>query len=110
KSDDGGVTWAAGAQLPPQAGNSVVADSQDDLNDSAAVIAFGGGTPNTIGIAWSDQALLPAPTDNGFYFATINADDDPTVDANWTKTKLPTLVSTNETADGHINIKTTSDG
>ena len=110
KSDDGGVTWAAAAQLPAQAGNSIVADAVDDENDSTAVIAFGAGSANTIGIAWSDQDGLPAPSDNGFYFATINAGDDPTVGGNWTTVQLPTLVATSQNADGHINLKTTSDG
>jgi hypothetical protein len=110
KSDDAGVTWSDPAQLPPQAGNSIVAGPTDSLNDSAAVIAFGAGSPDKIGVAWSDQDNAPAGSDNGFYFATINAGDDPANGANWTKVKLPTLVPTNQVADGHINIKTTSDG
>jgi hypothetical protein len=110
KSDDGGVTWSPGNQLPAQAGNSVVAGPTDSNNDSAAVIAFGAGSPNKIGILWSDQDNIPGNPDNGFFFAVINAGDDPSIGTNWTTTKLPTLVGTNETADGHINIKTTSDG
>jgi hypothetical protein len=110
KSDDDGVTWSDPAQLPAQVGNSIVADSIGHLNDSAAVIAFGAGSPNKIGIAWSDQDNVPAASDNGFRFATINAGDDPTAAGNWTTAKLPTLVPTNQVADGHINIKTTSDG
>jgi hypothetical protein len=109
-SENGGETWSDPAQLPAQAGNSVVAGPTDSLNDSAAVIAFGAGSPDKIGIAWSDQDNVPSGSDNGFYFATINAGDDPTVGANWTKVKLPSLVPTNQDADGHINIKTTSDG
>jgi hypothetical protein len=110
KSDDAGVTWTSAAQLPPQAGNSIVVGSDDHANDSAAVIAFGAGSPSTIGIAWSDQDNIPSGTDNGFRFTTIAAGDDPTVGANWTTTKLPTLVPTSQNADGHINLKTTSDG
>jgi hypothetical protein len=110
KSDDGGVTWSDPAQLPAQAGNSIVAGPNVSTNDSAAVIAFGVGSPNKVGIAWSDQDNIPGGADNGFYFAVIDAGDDPTVGGNWTLTKLPTLVGTNETADGYINVKATSDG
>lgn len=110
KSDDGGATWSDPAQVPAQAGNSIVAGPNNSTNDSAAVIAFGAGSPNKVGIAWSDQDDIPGGADNGFYFAAINAGDNPTVGGNWNLTKLPTLVGTNETADGYINLKTTSDG
>jgi hypothetical protein len=110
KSDDGGLTWSNPAQLPAQAGNGIIAGPTDDLNDSAAVIAFGAGSANKIGVAWSDQDDQPAATNNGFYFAVINAGDDPTVEANWSLAKLPSLLATTDSADGHVNIKTTSDG
>ncbi len=110
KSDDGGLTWSDPAQLPAQAGNSIIVGPTDASNDSAAVIAFGAGSPNKIGILWSDQDNIPGNANNGFYFAVIDAGNDPALGSNWSLAKLPTLVGTNETADGHINVKTTSDG
>ncbi len=106
KSDDGGAVWSAPAQLPVQVPNSISASVTDELNDTAAVIAFG----SNVGIMWNDENDLPTAPENGYYFADIAAGADPTVGANWTLDKLPSLVATNDGADNHINMKTTSDG
>ena len=104
-SDDGGATWSVPAQVPTQAGNSVRNGTID--GDLASVIAFGG----SVGIAWSDHDLLPAVANDGYYFSVIASGQDPTVLANWSLEKLPTLLPTaNESADNHINIKAASDG
>jgi hypothetical protein len=110
RSEDGGVTWSIPAQLPAQVGNSIQDGPTADARDSVAVIAFGAGSPNKVGIMWSDQDDLPAAGDNGFYFAVLDAGADPTVGVNWTLQELPSLVGTNDKADNHINMKTTSDG
>jgi hypothetical protein len=105
-SDDGGATWATPAQVPVQVGNPIqyVADLYND--DSASLITFG----TKVGVMWSDQDNTPAVSDNGYYFAVIDAGADPTVGGNWSLEKLPTLTTPGETADNHINLKTTSDG
>jgi hypothetical protein len=104
-SDDGGTTWSVPAQVPTQATNPVRNGTID--GDLASVIAFG----DSIGIAWSDHDLLPAVTNDGYYFSVIATGQDPTVLANWSLEKLPTLLpSANESADNHINIKAASDG
>jgi hypothetical protein len=104
-SDDGGTTWSVPAQVPTQATNPVRNGTID--GDLATVIAFG----NSVGIAWSDHDLLPAVTNDGYYFSVIATGQDPTVLANWSLEKLPTLLpSANESADNHINIKAASDG
>ena len=62
---------------------------------------------------WSDHDELPSVADDGYYFAVIAAGADPTIPGNWTKQKLPTLVSgvnPGESVDNHINLKATSDG
>ena len=107
KSDDGGVTWSTPAQVPVQAANPV-RDGTNEQTDSTAVVAFG----TNVGIIWSDHDALPSSGDDGFYFATIAAGADPTVEASWTLEKLPTLVAGGaaESADNHVNIKATSDG
>jgi hypothetical protein len=105
-STDDGATWSAPAQHPSQVGNSIKQSPDDNANDEAAVIAFGA---DQIGVMWSDHDDLPVG-ENGYYFATITAGQDPTVGGNWTKVKLPTLLPTSEQADNHINLKTTSDG
>lgn len=110
-SDDG-VTWSAAAQVPVQAANPINFETLS-RSDSAAVITFGNGAKDTIGIMWSDQdnSGATAGEDNGYYFATLAAGSDPTVAGNWTLVELPKLsgLTTNE-ADNHINLKTTSDG
>lgn len=111
-SDDGGTVWSEAAPLPAQAGNPINANGLVD-SDSAAVIAFGAGSPNKVGIAWSDQDDSGATpgADNGFYFAVADAGvADPTLVGSWALEELPSLVGTNDKADNHINIKTTSDG
>jgi hypothetical protein len=108
-SADAGATWSAGAQLPVQAGNPIQPSGPGVAGDAASVIAFG----SSIGIAWSDHDNVPTAAASGYYFATIANSADPTVAANWTVTKLPTLVpgaNPTETADNHINLKATSDG
>ena len=112
RSEDGGATWALPAQLPTQVGNSIKSSGIDNDNDWAGVIGFGAGAANNIGIMWSDHDEQPTLGDNGYYFSILGAGDDPTVEANWTKTKLPTTLSSGlgERADNHINLKTTSDG
>jgi hypothetical protein len=105
-SDDGGATWTDPAQVPVQVGNSINNVGILSHDDSASLITFG----TKIGIAWSDQDNLPAATDNGYYFAVIDAGADPTVGGNWTLQKLPTLTTPGQVADNHINLKTTSDG
>jgi hypothetical protein len=111
-SDDNGETWAAAAQLPAQAGNPINFETLS-RSDSASVIAFGSGTKDTVGVMWSDQDNSGATpgADNGYYFATIAAGADPTVGGNWSTTELPKLPNlSNNEADNHINMKTTSDG
>ena len=93
KSDDGGVTWSLPAQLPTQTTNSIKSSGVDNDNDWAGVIGFGAGGANNIGIMWSDHDELPTLGDNGYYFSILGAGDDPTVEANWTKAKLPTTLS-----------------
>ncbi len=106
RSTDGGATWSAPLQVPVQAGNPINEEPQDDHQDTTGIIAFG----TKVGIAWSDQDNLPASTDNGYYFASIDAGADPTVSGNWAIQKLPTLASPGQIADNHINLKTTADG
>ncbi len=87
-----GATWTPAAQLPSQVGNSIKSEmgaSAVSRSDSAAVITFGSPTKDTIGVIWSDQDDLPAATDNGYYFATIAAGADPTVEGNWTRSSCP---------------------
>ncbi len=109
-SDDNGETWSAAAQVPAQAANSINFETLS-RSDSASVIAFGSPTKDTVGVMWSDQDNLPAQTDNGYYFATIAAGADPTQAGSWTTVELPKLPNlTNNEADNHINMKTTSDG
>ena len=110
-SDDGGQTWTDAAQLPSQAGNSINVGTMSH-SDIAAVIAFGNGSKNTVGVMWSDQDNLPANTDNGYYFSTIAAGADPTVGGNWSTDKLPAPagISAAIYSDNHINMKATSDG
>jgi hypothetical protein len=105
-SDDGGATWSDPAQVPVQVGNSINSDLTLSHDDTASVIAFG----TKIGVAWSDQDNLPASTDNGYYFAVIDQGADPLIGGNWTLQKLPTLTTPGQTADNHMNLKTTSDG
>jgi hypothetical protein len=105
-SDDGGATWTDPAQVPVQVGNSINSVGVLSHDDSASVITFG----TKIGVVWSDQDNLPAATDNGYYFAVIDAGADPTVGGNWSLEKLPTLTTPGQVADNHINLKTTSDG
>ncbi len=107
KSVDNGVTWSTPAQVPVQAPNPV-RNGSNSQHDSTAVIAFG----TNVGIIWSDHDAVPSSDDDGFYFASIAAPDDPTVEANWDLEKLPTLLGggAGESADNHVNIKATSDG
>ena len=104
-SDDEGLTWSPPAQVPTQAGNSVMDGAGGDL---ASVIAFG----DSVGIAWGDHDELPAVANDGYYFSVIDAGDDPATAANWSPDpKLPTLLpSASESADNYLNLKTTSDG
>ena len=108
-SDDNGQTWTTAAQLPTQGSNTINVGAMSD-SDIASVIAFGNGSKNTVGVMWSDQDNLPAATNNGYYFSTIAAGDDPTVGANWSTDKLPNGGLGNIYADNHINMKATSDG
>jgi hypothetical protein len=108
-SDDNGQTWTPVAQLPTQGSNTINVSDMSN-SDIAAVIAFGNGSKNTVGVMWSDQDNLPAATNNGYYFSTIAAGDDPTVGANWSTAKLPNGGLGNIYADNHINMKATSDG
>jgi hypothetical protein len=110
-SDDNGQTWTAAAQLPSQGSNTINVGTMSH-SDIASVIAFGNGSKNTVGVMWSDQDNLPANTNNGYYFSTIAAGDDPTVGANWSTDKLPAPagISTAIYSDNHINMKATSDG
>lgn len=112
RSEDDGATWSAGAQLPTQVGNSIKSSGIDNDNDWASVIAFGAGSADNVGIMWSDHDEQPTIGDNGYYFSVLAAGADPSVEANWSKTKLPTTLSSGlgERADNHINLKTTSDG
>ncbi|MGH2475252.1 MAG: hypothetical protein ACRDIL_08290, partial [Candidatus Limnocylindrales bacterium] len=107
RSVDGGVTWSTPAQVPVQAANPV-RNGTTSQHDSTAVVAFG----TDVGIVWSDHDALPSSADDGFYFASIAAGGDPTVEAEWDLQKLPTLLvgSDAESADNHVNIKATSDG
>ncbi len=103
-SGDGGETWSVPAQVPTQADNPIRNGSSD--GDIASVVAFG----DSVGVAWSDHDALPA-VDDGYYFSVIGAGDDPSIEANWSLEKLPTLLaSAGESADNHINLKATSDG
>ena len=109
-STDDAVTWSPAAVLPAQGSNTIKSGTLSQ-SDTATVIGFGNGSKTTIGVAWSDQDNLPMNTDNGYYFATIAAGDDPAVEGNWTKTKLPAPAGLSTIyADNHINIKSTSDG
>ncbi|HET9085769.1 MAG TPA: hypothetical protein VFN41_15335, partial [Candidatus Limnocylindrales bacterium] len=108
-STDNGETWTPIAQLPTQGSNTINVGTMSDT-DIASVIAFGNGSKNTVGVMWSDQDNLPAATNNGYYFSTIAAGDDPTVGANWSTDKLPNGGLGNIYADNHINMKATSDG
>jgi hypothetical protein len=112
RSEDDAVTWSAPAQLPTQVGNSIKQSPVDADNDTAVVVAFGAGSANQVGIAWSDHDEAPTVGDNGYYFSAMAAGDDPTVEANWSKQLLPTTLTSGlgERADNHINIKATSDG
>ncbi|HEX7345470.1 MAG TPA: hypothetical protein VF253_01675, partial [Candidatus Limnocylindrales bacterium] len=53
-SDDGGVTWTTAAVLPAQGANTINKGTISS-SDTATVIAFGNGSKDTIGVAWSDQ-------------------------------------------------------
>ncbi len=109
-SIDDGATWTDPAVIPAQGVNTINTGTLSH-SDSAAVIAFGNGSPSTVGVMWSDQDGLPLATDNGYYFATIAAGADPTLAGNWTKVELPKLAGlTNDESDNHINMKATSDG
>lgn len=111
-STDGGGTWSTAAQLPAQGSNTIRENGVTD-SDIAAVIAFGSGAQDTVGVMWSDHDALPASANNGYYFATIAAGADPAVLANWTTQKLPVPGNGTNTAtyaDNHINMKDTSDG
>lgn len=105
-----GATWSDPAPVPPQIANPINTGVLSH-SDSASVIAFGNGSPDTIGVMWSDQSSTPDAGSNGYYFATIAAGADPTVAGNWTLESLPSISGTaNDDADNHINMKTTSDG
>jgi hypothetical protein len=110
-SDDLGTTWAAPAQVPVQADNSVMEGTLTH-SDTVSVIAFG----SRVGFAWSDQDASEAADSvqgNGFWFAHAAAPvADPTAAGSWTLERLPTLnqAGQNQIADNHINIKDTSDG
>jgi hypothetical protein len=109
-SVDDGTTWTDPAPVPAQVGNPINTGTLSH-SDSAAVIAFGNGSPDTVGVMWSDQSGTPTAADNGYYFATIAAGADPTVPGNWSLEPLPAISgTTNDDADNHINLKTTSDG
>lgn len=111
-SVDDGVTWTAAAALPAQGANTIKSGTISS-SDTATVIGFGNGSKTTIGVAWSDQdnSGATAGADNGYYFATIAAGDDPTLAGSWTTTKLPAPAGLGTIyADNHINIKATSDG
>lgn len=113
RSEDDGNTWSAPAQLPTQVGNSIKQSPIDADNDTAVVVAFGAGSADQIGVAWSDHDEVPTVGDNGYYFSALDAGSDPTVEANWTAAQLlPTTLTSGlgERADNHINIKATSDG
>ena len=81
-------------------------------SDIAAVIAFGNGSKNTVGVMWSDQDALPDSAHNGYFFSSIAAGDDPAVLANWSTDKLPVPAGLNTAiySDNHINMKATSNG
>ena len=103
-SDDEGTTWSTPAQVPTQADNPVMGGVGGDL---ASIVPFG----NRVGIAWGDHDEIPAVADDGYYFSVIDAGDDPTAEANWSREKLPTLLpSADESADNYLNLKATSDG
>jgi len=110
-SDDNGQTWTPAAQLPAQGSNTINVGTMSH-SDIASVIAFGNGSKNTVGVMWSDQDALPASANNGYYFATIAAGDDPSVGGNWSTDKLPVPAGLNTAiySDNHINMKATSDG
>ena len=110
RSEDDGATWPVIGQLPTQVGNSIKSSGIDNDNDWAGVIAFGaGGVADKVGIMWSDHDGSPLPADNGYYFSSINAGGNTETD--WSAAvRLPSVLNTNERADNHINLKTTSDG
>jgi hypothetical protein len=109
-SDDDGATWTAPAAIPVQTANPINSGTLSQ-SDSAAVIAFGNGSPSTVGVMWSDQSGTPDAASNGYYFATIAAGGDPTVAGNWSLQALPAIAGTTfDDADNHINLKSTSDG
>ena len=109
-SDDDGATWTDPAAIPVQTANPINTGTLSQ-SDSAAVIAFGNGSPNTVGVMWSDQSSTPDQASNGYYFATIAAGGDPTVGGNWSLQALPAISGTTfDDADNHINLKSTSDG
>ena len=113
RSEDGGVTWAAGVQIPVQgdAGGTINEGTSQASRDVVGTIAFGAGTANKIGILWSDHDSLPSSAENGYYFGSIDAGADPLTAGNWSLQKLPGIAGAGgEQADNHLNIKTTSDG
>lgn len=108
-SSDAGLTWSAAAQVPVQVANTIQPAGPGVDGDAASVVTFG----SSVGVAWSDHDALPSGANDGFYFATIAEGADPTIEANWTLAKLPTLVpggTPTEPADNHINLKATADG
>jgi hypothetical protein len=110
-SDDNGQTWTPAAQLPSQGSNTINVGTMSH-SDIAAVIAFGSPARSEIGVMWSDQDALPTSANNGYYFSSIAAGDDPTVGGNWSTQKLPVPAGLNTAiySDNHINMKATSDG
>jgi hypothetical protein len=105
-SADDGLHWTTPAQVPVEVGNSV-RDGTLTQSDVSAVVTYG----SRIGVMWSDHDNLPASTDNGYWFASIAAGDDPTVGGSWTlDPKVTNLVADGEQADNHLNVKVASDG